>query len=239
MGANKPARWLSALLGGAVVAALLCSCGAEGPDQAVLPEQRDLDSAPVRDARRVVMPVHNPTQGVSVGFTAEGVELTGQDQRFHLGVRTTQVWCDERPLPLRNAEPELDIQEHAVEYARVAGSVGLAAWYLNGPAGLGHGLRLEQSPCESGAMIGIAIQFDGLRPVRSGDRLRLEDERGNAPAQCTDWYAEDALGQNLPIVLRVADGAVRLEVDVARATWPVELELMLSLERHLALTGSD
>ncbi|HVJ14726.1 MAG TPA: hypothetical protein VM686_04770 [Polyangiaceae bacterium] len=246
VGAIGRRNWFAAVTCGAVVTALLSSCGEQGPDGALEFEQGDLDSAPVPGARRVAilniqeqgaldtryrvastLTAHNPAQALTLGFSAEGVELTPPKENFRLGMRATNVRCDEQAISLGAVPPQRIEHVHGAEYARVAGPARFAEWYINGPAGLEQGFRLESSPCKLGAQVGIEVAFEGLRPANVGDRVLLADEGGNVQVQCTDWFAIDALGKDLPIVLLVGDGAVTIRIDVADARWPVQVDPIL------------
>jgi MYXO-CTERM domain-containing protein len=145
---------------------------------------------------------------------------------------------DEEPAAIVSSEPRA--VGNRVSYASTAAGVAIDAWYLSGPLGLEHGFTVAAPPpcAQRGGTLELHVETNGFRVEPTPRGASLVGASGQRLAY-TDLLAKDASGRVLPSSLRFAhDDRLAIRVDVTGASWPVEIDPLVSTEEQ-ELTASD
>ena len=146
--------------------------------------------------------------GIVSSFSRGGVSLRGARGRASLAL--VGVSDAGAGVPIAQAPPRAG--KNRVDYAHGA----VSEWYANGSYGLEQGFTVARG--RPGGLT-IALAEGGGRPRLRGGSIEL------APGlRYGALVAVDAAGRRLPSRLAVSDGRVLLEVDAARARFPVRID---------------
>ena len=126
----------------------------------------------------------------------------------------------------------------AVEPGRVIAHEGrafldrgrLEEWWVNGDTGLEHGFTLWRAPAGNDGPVVIRIAIDGtLSAFPAGDRaIWFRDPAGIPILHYADLVVTDARQGRVPARLVVRTGAIDIEIDDARAAYPLRVDPVLT-----------
>jgi len=119
----------------------------------------------------------------------------------------------------------LHASENRLHYERG----GLTEWYVNSPLGLEQAFVLKNAPRKaSGRPLTLVFALSGdLKVSLDGDRRGLLlTENGMTVLRYSGLTAKDANGNDLRSWLEIVNGEVRLNVDDARAAYPLTIDPM-------------
>ncbi|MGF1468638.1 MAG: hypothetical protein ACFCGT_21140 [Sandaracinaceae bacterium] len=103
--------------------------------------------------------------------------------------------------------------------------------WVHGPLGVEHVLDVLERPEGSGPLV-VRVEAEGLRPVGDGADIAFVDG-GVVRARYTDLWVTDASGHALEARMTAAPDAVRLEVEDARAIYPLTIDPLAGAEEAL------
>ncbi len=183
----------------------------------------------------------NPTQGLSVGFSAEGVHLSPTAGGPSLGLSLAAVGRGDDLSAPAPASPEANGAR--VDYHR--GS--LTEWYVNDQRGVEQGFTLNAPPAggrDRPVVVDLAPS-GGLRPTLESNGSAVRFDGGGTTVHYRDLSAVDASGRTLPAGMALSGGALRLTVDDTGAAYPVTIDpLVATLQAQLvdpdgAIAGAE
>jgi hypothetical protein len=182
----------------------------------------------------------NPAHDLEASLDSTGLRL----RRIHDGaghafsVHLSRYGCANSPRAARPAAPRLSEANNRVEYVRD----GVLEWYVNGPLGLEHGFTIDHDPgCGAAGKLVFSLALDGALEATLAGReagARLELRAPAAPAQSPrlsygGLSAVDADQRELPARLRLGERTLHLDVDAARARYPVTVDPTWTLQNIL------
>ncbi len=182
----------------------------------------------------------NPAQELRAGFSRAGLSVrphTTPAKTWQWGMQLQGYGYGERMQRVAPAEPV--VADNRIEYRRGA----LTEWYINERRGIEQGFTLLQPPAgrrSASEPLALRLNVSGdLRAEASGDGQRVWFVQGGGERVLgySKLAAFDAAGQRLAARMRVAAGAVRLEVDDRGAAYPVLIDPLIFTETKL--TASD
>lgn len=111
--------------------------------------------------------------------------------------------------------------EHRIEYRRG----DLVEWYVNGEKGLEQGFTVASAPSGDSLTFEIAVRGN-LKAVLAADGQTVEfmNAAGIRVLTYGGLHAYDASGKTLPAQLSLGDARIRLEIDSAKAQYPVTVD---------------
>lgn len=169
-----------------------------------------------------------PTIGLSARFDDEGLRIDEAGVEV-LSLRTV-AWGREGLLdPVGAREPRLGACTSAVDAQGVCirrleyADEGLTEWWVGLGTGVEQGWSLDSTPAGEGRLV-LEVVVDGALSVESsGEEATIID------AQARAWTvgglnAWDARGRPLPVEVQADGDTLRLEVEDAGATYPIEID---------------
>ncbi|MCC6215162.1 MAG: hypothetical protein IT376_09850, partial [Polyangiaceae bacterium] len=183
----------------------------------------------------------NPQHAFVARFSEDGVALEGRARDAGEGaggyravLTLERAGCGAAARRVGVAVPQaVEAQGNRIEYRRDASE--LVEWYENGPLGLEQGFTLAGPRlCEgaTGALeLELAVRGDLEPRRRDAGELLLVDGDGGARLRVHALHAEDATGRVLPAELAVRGERIALRVDVAGATYPVQIDPLIGVEQ--------
>jgi hypothetical protein len=198
-------------------------------------------------ARQSVYQARNPSQGLHLTFTENGLQV-GLDgasgtQSWRWGVRLVEVGQagDMRSV----SRPTLVAKGRRVEYRRDT----ITEWYDNGAAGVEQGFTLSTRPASShrSAPLQLELAVSGnLQPgvTEPGQAIVFRDPAGIARLHYAHLKAFDSDGDMLPVRMEVraaentTPAGIRLIIDDRAARYPVTIDPLIFTEETI-LTPSD
>ncbi len=105
----------------------------------------------------------------------------------------------------------------------------LSEWYVNGALGLEQGFSVAAPPAGAGDQLVLELAVEGLEPAATDGSIELIAPDGATVARYAELFVQDARGEPLRAVLAARPGAIRIEVAVADATFPIDVDPMLWL----------
>ncbi|MFB6351036.1 MAG: hypothetical protein ABEN55_08395 [Bradymonadaceae bacterium] len=164
-------------------------------------------------------------------------EATGHSP-WRLGLHLARIGRGDR------MRPAPAVESRAVEGNRVAYRRGkrrhLEEWYLNGPVGLEQGVRITDRPAgpvDAPLILEMAIEGT-LQPVEREDgTIALEDGEGRTTLVYRDLFVRDADGEPVSARMAVSGGRIRLIVDDAGASYPIEVDPTIA-SRHVLTSNA-
>lgn len=178
-----------------------------------------------------------PTARIGVGEVARvrvsadriDVEPRGRDAADAFSLRTVRI----------GASRELDGDEEGSTRTTAVGQEvhldrgGVIESYLAGPLGLEQSYRVDAYPVSAGALT-IEVAFDGVRPVADSpgsEAIRLVGRSGRTVAFYRDLVVVDAAGRALHARMEVDGPVVRLVIDCADASFPIDVDPLVALHQ--------
>src|SRR5262249_4980744 len=123
---------------------------------------------------------------------------------------------------------------------RIARAPDVLEWWRGAKQGLEQGVTLEARPGGDGPLVlEIAVRGGALPELVSPDDVRLRDAHGEAAWHYAHLDVRDADGARVPARLAVEDGRLRIEVDDARARYPLCVDPLLYAAEEAALAAGD
>jgi MYXO-CTERM domain-containing protein len=108
-------------------------------------------------------------------------------------------------------------------------------WWREVDLGLEHGVTIAERPHGDGSLV-LSMRVRGASPRTIGDSIALEHEDAQF-AQYAGLTVVDAMGATIPASMRAEGSAIRIEVDDARAVYPLVVDpLVITLEQILPST---
>ncbi|MGA8150430.1 MAG: hypothetical protein WB952_05730 [Terriglobales bacterium] len=174
----------------------------------------------------------NPSQKLTTRFTSDGVEVRNGDAWWGLALRG--YGYGNALTTVKAVMPQS--RKNRVEYRRGP----LTEWYVNGPVGLEQGFTLSQPPEKAnGQPLTIALAVSGNLKVKvddGGASLSLSEREGGILLRYAGLAATDASGKELKAWLEVQGERLVLNVEDAKARYPVVIDPWVLLA---TLTASD
>ncbi len=236
----------STMRAGRIVAcsALLVACGgepvAETAEQPARAARRAPPAAPISDAGAEhalrwaggIAEASHPSMPLRVRFDAGGAALSdpGAVPSWSGTLRAAAIGRDGEMRALGSATPEPDGSR--VIYRRE----GALEWFLYGPLGVEHGLRVDARPRGEGPLV-VELELGALRPELDGDRVMLSDG-GGVRLVMSDLFVADAHGAALDARFEARDGRLRYVVEDAGAAYPIEIDPLVGVPTAV-LRASD
>ena len=177
----------------------------------------------------------NPAQGFAVGFSDEGLALSGNGERATL--RPSRFGCEGTRRVVELASPE--VREGRVVYPHE----GFEEWYVNGPLGVEQGFTVAEAPeCAGEAEGELLVELSvgpGLMAAlgKDGTSVELRDKSGKRVLGYSELYATDATGKALSARLGVTGEGVSIQVDAAGAAYPVVIDPLIWKEQSKLLAS--
>lgn len=174
--------------------------------------------------------VSNPAQDMQASFGRGGVQIEAGSLR--VGLRFAGIGYGDLPAPVHATAPTA--ARNRVSFRRD----GYTEWYANGPLGLEQGFTIERRP--HGAVsqpLKLAIAVSGNAHVslgRNGGAAYLR--HGRDLLRYTGLSVTDANGRGLRSWFAMRVGAIMLEVDAARAAYPLRVDPLV--QQGSKLTGT-
>ena len=173
----------------------------------------------------------NTGHGLSVRFSAGGVELAAGKQSFAL---RPVMWGygDELTL-IQPGVPQ------AVGNLVTAQRGGVSEWYVNGPLGLQQGFTVTEAPQSGSGPLVIDMAIVGARAGRideDGRGVMLTGADGAALYRYSGLVVRDADGREAQAWLETKDGLVRICVNDAGMSYPLYIDPVIQMAK---LTASD
>ena len=175
--------------------------------------------------------------------TPQGYRFNGPEQRYHvdldqsganihfpeqptIGLRLKQFGYGDKLVSLDAVAPQG--KANRIEYVYP----GISEWFVNGPAGIEQGFTLPQAPAgvlDPQQKLIITIRVVGARPEpgSSTDNVLLRAVSGEKAVSYGHLYAMDAHGRPLPAIMRAQAGSIVLEIDDAKAEYPVTIDPLI------------
>ncbi|MFO0579253.1 MAG: FG-GAP repeat protein [Polyangia bacterium] len=177
----------------------------------------------------------NPAMELVAQARPGGVQLQPDregGERERIGMALRSQGCAESPQLVSPAAPTA--RGNRVEYSRGA----VTEWYLNGPLGLEQGFTIAR---DLGCQRSLVFELELDRGVaatleRKGTLLAMS--AGGRRYSYGELYAYDAAGRELPSAMQLAGQRLRLIVDAAGATYPIEIDPRMYTEQA-RLVASD
>lgn len=176
----------------------------------------------------------NPAQRMTAMLDRAGMVVRTNDQVSSLALRTSAYGCDGSTQQTPDVAPE--VSSHRVSYRR--SEQHLEEWYLNGPLGVEQGFVLDRAAGCAGTKV---IELEALGDVfpalddpdgdGRGQTVGFVGEDGRALFVYRDLSVIDATGKTLPAWMTVGAGQVALHFDDTGATYPVEVDPILSTQQ--------
>jgi len=136
---------------------------------------------------------------------------------------------------LRSAGPVTQMESRGKRLERHYGT-SLTEWFLNTPQGLEQGFVIAHRARRAGGALHIRLTAAGGWSVDgSGDRARLM--KGGVTLDYAGLKAWDAMGAMIPSRLRGSGTSIEIEVDDARAVYPLSIDPVFTQQQKL--TPSD
>ncbi len=164
----------------------------------------------------------NPAQGFGLRFGSAGVVVRSRAGRVSLALAAIGRQGELRAVPA--AVPRAS--GNRVSYARG----WVSEWYANGPLGIEQGFDVARRPAGSG-LLTLAVRVDG--PVQS----RLEGGAvvfGRTALSYRGLRVTDAHGRAVPAWLSLNRGRVLIQIDDARAIYPLRIDPMVQQQKLTA-----
>lgn len=117
---------------------------------------------------------------------------------------------------------------------------GIVEWWRSLPSGLEHGVTIVERPDGHGELV-LEVEVAGdLHPTTSSeDSVDLRDASGAVVAHYAHLYVVDANDERIPASLGVAGSLVRIEIDDARARYPLIVDPLVWLEEATLLASGS
>jgi MYXO-CTERM domain-containing protein len=109
---------------------------------------------------------------------------------------------------------------------------GVTEWWTRDPRGLEHGVTIETRPAGEGTLV-LDLAVDGV-DVQGEDSIAL----GNL-ATYEGLVVTDASGAHVPAHMRTVDRHIRIEVDDARAQYPLVVDPLLTVVLEATLIPTN
>lgn len=167
---------------------------------------------------------------------AHGLRVTVATRGLTVGPRTAAAPPFRLELALRRAGRAGALRPVAAGRVALAGGraeirrAGLIEWFVNEPRGLEHGVTLEGPPPDGDGQLALEYALGGdLLAAPAGPRgMALRDAAGRPALSYGGLSVRDAGGRELPARLRLAPGALTIEIDDAGAAWPLTVDPLLT-----------
>jgi len=175
----------------------------------------------------------NSRQHFVARFSEGGLRIDGVG--WHTSWELRSIGYGERQTPVRLTR--LDANGKRVDLRRGA---GVTEWYVNGPRGLEQGFTLQRPAGErrAGERLRLMMEVSGdLRARDAVDGVELVRADGSLALRYEHLVVKDAMGRELAARMRVAEGAVSVDVDVAGAAWPVTIDPTFVQQAHFTDAG--
>jgi hypothetical protein len=169
------------------------------------------------------------TRGGSIDgdFTAAAARLS--TAHGTLGLTLLGVGRGQQVGPLAAATPSASANQVVYRHGPVA------EYYRNGPYGLEQGFNVTRRPQGSGELA-LTLRVSGsLTAHLAGSRVLFDTPRGSAVFSYGQLSALDADGRQLPAVIRLHHGSLRLQIDDAGARYPLRIDPFI--QQGSKLTG--
>ncbi len=167
----------------------------------------------------------NPAQRFALRFGPAGVVVRSGEARLSLALAAVGRVGALRAVPL--AVPRAS--GNRVSYVRGA----VSEWYANGPLGLEQGFALPRRPAGRG-LLTLAVRVDGpAQPRLEGSAVVF----GRTGLSYRGLRVTDAHGRVVPAWLSLNRGRVLIQVDDARAIYPLRIDPMVQ-QQKLAASGT-
>jgi hypothetical protein len=112
---------------------------------------------------------------------------------------------------------------------------GVTEWWRSLPSGLEHGITLESRPDGAGRLVlEVGVDAPRIEP-RGDDSVAFVDASGDVLALYSQLLVLDADGEAVPSRMGIAGEAVMLEVDDARARYPLVVDPFVTAQEGLLL----
>ncbi len=174
--------------------------------------------------------VSNPAQGMQASFGRGGVRIQAGSLRARL--RLAAIGYGDLLVPAPATAPTA--ARNRVSFQRA----GYTEWYANGPLGLEQGFTIERRPRGNAAQpLMLAIAVSGNTHVslaRHGKVAYLRHDRDLL--RYMGLHVSDARGRALRSRLGTRAGRILLEVDAARAAYPLRVDPLV--QQGSKLTGT-
>lgn len=161
-------------------------------------------------------------------FDRRGAELEWYASRGRLETRA--VRCAERELLLEPGSWRF-AREPDLASRRLGPAV--SEWVRLHRQGFEHGFDVDAPGCRTQLVVELATPE--LQPRLDGRRVWLRPAGAASSLGYEKLAAVDSAGKRLPALMSVRSGIVRLEVEVADALWPVQVDPVLFVEESRAL----
>jgi CSLREA domain-containing protein len=204
--------------------------------------------------------VHNPAQQLRATFSAEGPGLqsaTQHGQPWRLGMKLRGAGYGERQIEV--GPGTVAAQGNRIEYRREVSTKQLrdgnqskisdpqseiVEWYINKPSGLEQGFTLAKQPGErrTGEPLQLTLALATAlraRVVADGQAVEFVDAAGNVSLRYDHLAAWDARGQALTSRMSVHGDELRLEVEDARAVYPVVIDPNFTQQAYLKASNTE
>jgi hypothetical protein len=161
-------------------------------------------------------------------LSAGGLELeerTGGAEAWTLALRLTRFgreghWHDAEPAEAQGQGNRLELHR-----------AGIVEWYVNDAHGLEQGFTLATAPAGDAdlpVIVEIAIKGLGAYPTEDGRAILFAAGSGAPVLRYAGLVVRDAAGYELPARLRLLPGLLRIEVEDAGASYPVEIDPLMT-----------
>lgn len=187
----------------------------------------------------------NSALGARLALSADGVVTLvpmRAEATWSLALTWTALGRAGSGEPMREAATvtgAMTVVKNQATYAHRSGGVEARQWLRNGPLGLQQGFTLTERPAGSGELV-LTVRAEGLTPVLSSDgsEVLLRAEDGKTKLRYSDLYVRDADEAPVPAHLAVAGGHIELRIDDAEASYPLQIDPLVWLEK-VKLIGAD
>jgi hypothetical protein len=178
--------------------------------------------------------ITNPRQRLHASFSANGVEIASGTTHLGLDLRAA-AYGD---VPARLAKTDPRASANRVEYAyRGPASLGLSAWYANGPLGLDQGFTIPHAPARSASPVltlALALSGDVKATLGPDAHSALLKAQGGPSLRYGALSAVDARGHELRSWMELRRGQILLHVDTRGASYPVRVDPLVQQGEKLS-----
>ena len=173
----------------------------------------------------------HPRQNLRAQLTSESVVLTDRNGGAPLSITLSKV---------NGRKPGLGTVSHEANRVTIARSE-IDEWYVNGPMGLEQGFTIPAPLAAPGApsdRVRLEMAIEGnYRPTMRGDVIVWTSRERTLETR--ELYAFDADGKRLPASMQASDEQLSIDVNVAGARYPIEIDpIWLEQQKLIASTAA-
>jgi hypothetical protein len=203
------------------------------------------DAQPALSGLPAAYHADNPSQRLAAYFTPTELHLASIAAVSEFTASAPSTWraamrfagygYGENLMPVPGIA-ELTAEENRIEYRRP--TLRLTEWYANRPQGLEQGFTIDEPPGgrPEGQRLRLLLELTGdlrAESIEGGQAIALRHVNAKMALRYGELHAYDANEQLLPSQLRVEGGRIILEVEDARAVYPLTIDPLLTQQQKL------